>query len=95
MGETLSKPVTTKQTHEATGWADGERLRCGVSCMQGWRVSMEDAHAVHLGLGPDLRRLSVSKCHQQSTGKVVRISTWKPSNFRCCLKYSARLRPGG
>ena len=35
MGETLSKPITTKQTFEQTCHTDGERLRCGVSCMQG------------------------------------------------------------
>ncbi|OQE17308.1 hypothetical protein PENSTE_c021G01474 [Penicillium steckii] len=46
MGQTLSEPVVEKTS------SDGEDDCClyGVSAMQGWRISMEDAHAAVLDL---------------------------------------------
>ncbi|SGY17697.1 BQ5605_C015g07862 [Microbotryum silenes-dioicae] len=49
MGQTLSEPVVDK--HTASG--EDERLMWGVSEMQGWRTTMEDAHAHVLSLGPE------------------------------------------
>jgi len=46
MGQTLSEPVVEKNS--ANGGDD--RLIFGVSSMQGWRISMEDAHATVLDL---------------------------------------------
>ncbi|KFY13486.1 hypothetical protein V492_03246 [Pseudogymnoascus sp. VKM F-4246] len=46
MGQTLSEPVVEK--HSSSG--GDERLIYGISCMQGWRISMEDAHATILDL---------------------------------------------
>ncbi|KAF4631448.1 hypothetical protein G7Y89_g6681 [Cudoniella acicularis] len=46
MGQTLSEPVVEKNS--ASG--GDERLIFGVSSMQGWRISMEDAHAAVLDL---------------------------------------------
>jgi protein phosphatase 2C family protein 2/3 len=46
MGQTLSEPVVDKTS--ANG--GDERLIFGVSSMQGWRISMEDAHAAILDL---------------------------------------------
>lgn len=46
MGQTLSAPVTTKQSD----YGEDERYLYGVSEMQGWRISMEDAHATVLNL---------------------------------------------
>lgn len=46
MGQTLSEPVVDK--HSAAG--GDERLLYGISSMQGWRISMEDAHATILDL---------------------------------------------
>lgn len=46
MGQTLSEPVVEK-TSESGG---DDRLIFGLSCMQGWRISMEDAHAAVLDL---------------------------------------------
>ncbi|KAI9250296.1 phosphatase 2C-like domain-containing protein [Sporodiniella umbellata] len=40
MGQTLSEPVTTKDTTEGID----SQLMYGTSSMQGWRESMEDAH---------------------------------------------------
>ncbi|USP76529.1 hypothetical protein yc1106_03803 [Curvularia clavata] len=44
MGQTLSEPVVDKKSENG----DGESLIYGVSSMQGWRISMEDAHAAVL-----------------------------------------------
>ncbi|KAF8655483.1 hypothetical protein AX16_003041 [Volvariella volvacea WC 439] len=49
MGQTLSFPATQKSSESG---AD-ERLYYAVSEMQGWRISMEDAHAAVLDLGGD------------------------------------------
>ncbi|KAF8582140.1 PP2C-domain-containing protein [Ramaria rubella] len=46
MGQTLSAPVTQKHTDSG----EDERYIYGVSEMQGWRVSMEDAHTTILNL---------------------------------------------
>ena len=46
MGQTLSEPVTTKVSDSGSD----ERFMYGVSEMQGWRISMEDAHATVLKL---------------------------------------------
>ncbi|KAJ1528286.1 Protein phosphatase 2C 2, partial [Cladochytrium tenue] len=46
MGQTLSEPVTDKNT--TTG--GDERLFYGASSMQGWRIQMEDAHTTVLSL---------------------------------------------
>lgn len=47
MGQTLSEPETTKHTDAG----EDERFLYGVSEMQGWRLTMEDAHAHILSLG--------------------------------------------
>ncbi|GAA5908524.1 hypothetical protein JCM8208_002654 [Rhodotorula glutinis] len=49
MGQTLSEPVQDKHTQEG---AD-DRLAWAVSEMQGWRLTMEDAHASVLSLGDE------------------------------------------
>ncbi|KAJ3055425.1 Protein phosphatase 2C 2 [Rhizophlyctis rosea] len=46
MGQTLSEPATDKHTDEG----QDERLAYGSSAMQGWRISMEDAHTTLLNL---------------------------------------------
>lgn len=48
MGQTLSEPVTEK--HSESGADD--RYAYAISDMQGWRVSMEDAHTTLLKLDP-------------------------------------------
>ncbi|XP_053398734.1 probable protein phosphatase 2C T23F11.1 isoform X1 [Mercenaria mercenaria] len=49
MGQTLSEPVTTKETSSCQNSA----VKVGVSCMQGWRINMEDAHCQLLSLPGD------------------------------------------
>jgi len=46
MGQTLSEPLTEKTSDEG----QDARVAYGVSAMQGWRISMEDAHATVLDL---------------------------------------------
>ncbi|KAF1921835.1 protein phosphatase-like protein 2c [Ampelomyces quisqualis] len=46
MGQTLSEPVVEKKSDSG----HGESLIFGTSSMQGWRISMEDAHACILDL---------------------------------------------
>ncbi|KAI1441497.1 PP2C-domain-containing protein [Annulohypoxylon stygium] len=46
MGQTLSEPVVDK----ASDKGEDDRLLYGVSAMQGWRISMEDAHCTVLDL---------------------------------------------
>lgn len=49
MGQTLSEPVTAKETASCSS----EWLRVGSSCMQGWRINMEDAHTQLLACPDD------------------------------------------
>lgn len=49
MGQTLSEPITQKET----GKVENEFLKCGSSCMQGWRINMEDAHTHLLAIQND------------------------------------------
>ncbi|GFP56896.1 hypothetical protein ACSS6W_004576 [Trichoderma asperelloides] len=50
MGQTLSEPVVEKTSEKG----EDDRLLYGVSAMQGWRISMEDAHTAELNLpAPD------------------------------------------
>ncbi|EFX03955.1 protein phosphatase [Grosmannia clavigera kw1407] len=46
MGQTLSEPIVDKTSEKG----EDERLIYGVSAMQGWRISMEDAHTTVLNL---------------------------------------------
>jgi len=50
MGQTLSEPVVDKKSENG----DGETYIYGTSSMQGWRISMEDAHACILDLQASL-----------------------------------------
>ncbi|XP_045520590.1 probable protein phosphatase 2C T23F11.1 isoform X1 [Pieris brassicae] len=49
MGQTLSEPVTDKQSSTC----QDSRFLVGSSCMQGWRVSMDDSHTHILSLPDD------------------------------------------
>ncbi|KAL1509965.1 hypothetical protein ABEB36_004629 [Hypothenemus hampei] len=49
MGQTLSEPVTAKDTAVVRNSA----YRVGSSCMQGWRINMEDSHTHILSLPDD------------------------------------------
>ncbi|XP_046666270.1 probable protein phosphatase 2C T23F11.1 isoform X1 [Homalodisca vitripennis] len=49
MGQTLSEPVTAKET----SCCENALYKVGSSCMQGWRINMEDAHTHILSLPDD------------------------------------------
>lgn len=49
MGTTLSEPITAKES----SYCQNELYRVGSSCMQGWRISMEDSHTHILSLPDD------------------------------------------
>ncbi|XP_042898733.1 probable protein phosphatase 2C T23F11.1 [Parasteatoda tepidariorum] len=49
MGQTLSEPVTAKETSSC----GNDFIKVGASCMQGWRINMEDAHTHLLSLAED------------------------------------------
>ena len=49
MGQTLSEPITAKET----ACVENGRFKVGSSSMQGWRVTMEDAHTHILSLPDD------------------------------------------
>ncbi|KAI3410168.1 tRNA methyltransferase ppm2 [Globodera pallida] len=49
MGQTLSEPITTKDNASCSN----DRYTVGSSSMQGWRISMEDAHTQLLELSED------------------------------------------
>lgn len=49
MGQTLTEPVTAKET----SCCSNEFVKVGASCMQGWRINMEDAHTHLLSLAED------------------------------------------
>ncbi|XP_041461693.1 probable protein phosphatase 2C T23F11.1 [Lytechinus variegatus] len=46
MGQTLSEPVTVKETSTASN----HFVKVGASSMQGWRINMEDAHTMILSI---------------------------------------------
>lgn len=49
MGAFLDKPKVEK----TSAYGEGNDLRYAVSCMQGWRVEMEDAHTTIAAMEPD------------------------------------------
>lgn len=49
MGQTLGEPITTKES----AYCQNDSYRVGSSCMQGWRVNMEDSHTHILALPDD------------------------------------------
>lgn len=59
MGIYLSKPNTAKDSHVG----ENAFLRYGVSAMQGWRMSMEDAHITNLALPNDCALFAVFDGH--------------------------------
>lgn len=49
MGQTLSEPVTAKES----SYCQNKEYIVGSSCMQGWRINMEDSHTHILSLPDD------------------------------------------
>lgn len=67
MGSFLDKPKTEK--HNETGSGNG--LRFALSCMQGWRVEMEDAHSALVSLPGNLNDWSFFAVYDGHAGSRV------------------------
>lgn len=85
MGAYLAKPVTTKQSFDD---AKG-KLSCGGSEMQGWRVSMEDAHSCILDYDDDLSLFAVYDGHGGSE-----VATYTAENLPNFLKTTDEFKDG-
>ncbi|RHY68729.1 hypothetical protein DYB34_009290 [Aphanomyces astaci] len=66
MGNFLSSPLTEKDTHVGSG----NGLSFGVSCMQGWRATMEDAHIARTSI-PSFDGCSIFAVFDGHGGKLV------------------------
>ncbi|KAK9761821.1 Protein phosphatase 2C 2 [Basidiobolus ranarum] len=76
MGQTLSEPVTSKETDKG----GNSRFIYGSSSMQGWRITMEDAHSCLLSLDdyPDVSFFAVFDGHGgQSAAKYCGLNLHK------------------
>ncbi|CAH1262442.1 protein phosphatase 1B-like isoform X1 [Branchiostoma lanceolatum] len=67
MGAFLDKPKTEKVNEHGSG----NGLRFGLSCMQGWRVEMEDSHTSVLGLPHGLKDWSFFAVYDGHAGANV------------------------
>lgn len=73
MGSLLSQPETTKSSDQGEGLG----LRYGLSSMQGWRLEMEDAHAVQLGLKDGMDDWSYFAVFDGHAGKeTAKYASW-------------------
>jgi len=54
MGQLLSEPVLEKETH----YGGNDKVIFAISSMQGWRVSMEDAHIAVLSLIEEIEKIN-------------------------------------
>lgn len=85
MGGHLPKPHTNKYSENV----ENERLRVGVSTMQGWRTSMEDAHIIE----PDFdTKVSLFAIFDGHGGDEV--AKFCAKNFGDCLKESKKYQMG-
>ncbi|KAJ3284216.1 Protein phosphatase 2C 2 [Borealophlyctis nickersoniae] len=97
MGQTLSEPVVEKHTSEDKD----DRLIYGASAMQGWRISMEDAHTTILKLedaktGRHLSFFAVYDGHggqsvarysgQKLHQRIVNDENYKSGNYAVAIK---------
>jgi len=67
MGVFLDKPKKEKESESG----EGNGLRFALCSMQGWRVEMEDAHAIRIDLGPVLKKCSYFAVFDGHAGDFV------------------------
>lgn len=67
MGVFLDKPKKEKELESG----EGNGLRYAMCSMQGWRVEMEDAHAIRIELGPSLKNCSYFAVFDGHAGDFV------------------------
>lgn len=79
MGQTLSEPVTEKES----ACCQNHQYRVGSSCMQGWRINMEDSHTHLLSL-PDDPGTAFFAVYDGHGGKIFLIFLILSSLFNTC-----------
>jgi protein phosphatase 1G len=86
-GAYLSEPITDKEVHS------GEDARCryGVASMQGWRTSMEDAHAVRTRAAAAHARSCALGAMRRSLPLLARTLTWHLALWAPCCRHQAIL----
>jgi len=67
MGQTLSEPITAKESASV----QNARVKVGSSSMQGWRISMEDAHTHILKLNEDPEAMFFAVYDGHGGGKIA------------------------
>ena len=92
MGIYLGKPNTQTETHIG----ENEHFEYATSCMQGWRVSMEDAHIATLDIEKEVHLFcifdghggrEVAKfCEQKFTQALLANANYKSENYEEALK---------
>ena len=95
MGQLLSEPVIEKESAKG----EDERLFWGLSAMQGWRLEMEDAHAVVLDLQQDPTKKSSPALRVSFFGvydghKGERIAQYSGNNVHKILATQASFQVG-
>jgi protein phosphatase 1G len=75
MGIYLSTPKTDKFSEDG----ENHKLRYGLSSMQGWRASMEDAHAAILDLDDNTSFLGVYDGHGGKKGNICLLGVFSPA----------------
>ncbi|KAI9338697.1 phosphatase 2C-like domain-containing protein [Zopfochytrium polystomum] len=89
MGQTLSEPITDKETSEG----GDERLFYAASSMQGWRLQMEDAHTTILNLlreDPELKAKYFDGIDAASIPPIAFFGVYDGHGGSSVAKYSGR-----
>ena len=73
MGQTLSEPITAKESSALQNTV----VKVGSSSMQGWRITMEDAHTHILTLADD-KKASFFAGTLQNTVKIFKVAQSVP-----------------
>ena len=74
MGQTLSEPITAKESASM----QNDKVKVGSSSMQGWRISMEDAHTHILELKEDPASMFFAGEFSNADGfPVLRAHLWR------------------
>lgn len=92
MGTYMSRPDLQKRSAHG----ENHRLKFGVSSMQGWRQTMEDAHITNLQLGPKLSLFAVFDghggaevaqfCQQAFCSALVRSAKFQAGDYKDALE---------
>ena len=95
MGNYLGKPITKKDSFDKVIQWSGKNISYCATGMQGWRVSMEDAHLVKVNLPKDICIFGVFDghggaevahfCHKNFIPELVKNQKFIAENYRDAL----------